>query len=140
MFNIYRMLFIVLKRVWVVKSLFVRCPTPDKNPLSQIPILLPNDTIWKILDKIFFSEWYHDIKNTLIYKVIRNVECLKTIWTSRASFYLNKIKKWNVLASLHFCVISWKQSNCITNMLPVIAIILKVFWMMIHWKNTFDFH
>ena len=38
--------------------------------------------------------------------------------------------------SLHFCTVNWKQWSCLINVLSVIFIVQKIFWIMIWLKNT----
>ena len=45
------------------------------------------------------------------------------IWIWRAIFHLNILENRNIPASLHFCIVYWKQWNCIINLLSVIFII-----------------
>ena len=52
MFNIYRILFLALKKFEWPKPLLVRFPTPNRKiPLGKFSTLLPLNTIWKTLVK-----------------------------------------------------------------------------------------
>ena len=97
---------------------------PDKFSISP-----PLNAVWKTLDKgpsllkfvclfqvkliyswkyffhssIMTSKLHWFIKWTVI-KI-----CLKTIWNSHTSFYLNIIEKRHVPATPYFCIVHWKH-------------------------------
>ena len=59
--------------------------------------------------KIFFSEKYHSIKNALIYKVNCNLKL--PLNSMKLTYFILSQYNWkrNVPASLHFCIVYWKQ-------------------------------
>ena len=61
-------------RVFTAQKLLI--PPTRKSILSRLspPIFIPPSLNSTFLLKIFFSEFYHDIKNTLIYKVNCNLK------------------------------------------------------------------
>ena len=130
MFNIYRMLFLSLKKVWVVNITPCQIPTTRKINVAQVNFSfpLPLNAIWKTLDKgpslftfvcFFQVKFNFSIENVFLRVVLWHQKCIDLwseleskaalkLWNSCASFYLDIYtlkKKWPILSSSLYCLL-----------------------------------
>ena len=110
-------------RFWIFHTFGLGSRKGWRTKFDKVYLLIPSKVQLSYWKYFFFQNSFMVSKIYWSKKWTINSSCLKIIWNSFALFYLNKTEKRNISASLNFCIVYWKQWNCLINVVFAIFII-----------------